>query len=493
MEDRLLPSLTILVNTAADENTRDNTLSLREAIELSNGTLSVSDLSPAEHALVSSDSLSGPNTIDFKIGSGVQTIAPTSALPTITAPVVIDGTSQPGYNPSLPAPVIELTGMSITDPGVNGLTIDAGGSTVNGLVINQFSGSGLLLEDNGGDLVEGCYIGTDDSGTTALPNADDGVFIRDASDNTIGGTAPGASNLISGNSNDGIILTNSDTTRNLVAGNFIGTDASGSMPLGNGGAGVSLFGASGNTVGGTTAMARNVISANGTVGFPGSDGVLIYELATGNLVQGNFIGTDFSGTTIQGLGNVNNGVDISGPLPGTTGGIPSNNTIGGTAPGAGNLISGNGTSNDPSVAGVLITLGASNNLVQGNKIGTDEGALTRWATSTSASPSTPGPATRSAGPPPRPATSFRATRARAWPSPPTRARRPATSSWGITSAPTRPARFSWATAWTAWRSSARRATRSVGPPPAPATSSRETKTTASVSSPARPATWSWAT
>ena len=120
-------------------------------------------------------------------------------------------------------------------------------------------------------------------------------------------------------------ISGSGTSANVVAGDLIGTDITGTVALGNGLDGVEInTSASSNTIGGTIAGAGNVISGNA------SDGVEIDEAATANLVIGDLIGTDVTGTVA--VGNLE-GVVITG----------SNNTIGGTAAGAGNLISGNGS------------------------------------------------------------------------------------------------------------------------------------------------------
>src|SRR5206468_315379 len=104
LEGRTLLSA-ITVNSTSDADSRDGMLTLREAIEISNGDLAINGLSPQEQAQVNG-ALSTPNTIAFDIGGGgVQTIAPTSPPPIISAPVVIDGTTQPGYAGS---PLIEL-------------------------------------------------------------------------------------------------------------------------------------------------------------------------------------------------------------------------------------------------------------------------------------------------------------------------------------------------------------------------------------------------
>ena len=216
-----------------------------------------------------------------------------------------------------------------------------------GVRISDIAGSGTQ-----GNQVEGNYIGTDVTGAAALGNSSNGVQIGiGGSNNMIGGTAAGAGNVISGNGIHGVLIDTSDN--NTVAGNFIGTDANGTAALGNSHQGVLILGsgsASSNTIGGTAAGARNVISGNNV-------GVRISSPGTqGNQVEGNYIGTDVTGTAA--LGNSTQGVVILGGA--------SNNTIGGTAAGAGNVISGN------EAEGVLIRLsGTSGNQVQGNLIGTD--------------------------------------------------------------------------------------------------------------------------
>ncbi len=205
----------------------------------------------------------GAHTITFNIpGSGVQTISPGSALPEITSPVTIDGTTQPGY---VGTPVIELDGTN-AGAGVNGLTISAGNSTVNGLAINRFANHGILLQTNGFNTIAGNHIGTDPGGTIKRGNGSYGVNVFGSEDNTIGGTAAGEGNVISGNF-VGVSLLH--TERNVVQGNRIGTDAAGTADLGNF-YGVYLSSASVCTIGGTTSGAGNTIAFNG-----GGDGVYV--------------------------------------------------------------------------------------------------------------------------------------------------------------------------------------------------------------------------
>ncbi len=193
---------------------------------------------------------------------------------------------------------------------------------------------GLYPTDN---LVQGNLIGTDVTGTTALGNGQDGVVIRGEPNNTIGGTTPGARNVISANNISGVRIQNIpglgiiSASGNLVLGNFIGTHISGRVALGNRGPGVSIDASANNTIGGIQAGARNLISGNR------SGGLVIRNIpslgitgASGNLVLGNFIGTDISATVA--LGNRGPGVRID---------ASADNTIGGTTQGAANLIAAN--------------------------------------------------------------------------------------------------------------------------------------------------------
>ncbi|MBI3952270.1 MAG: hypothetical protein HY314_17610 [Acidobacteria bacterium] len=295
-------------------------------------------------AILGANASPGADMINFSVGSGGKTINLTSALPTITDAVTIDGTTQPGFAGE---PIINLNGAATS--GGDGLSITAGRCAVRGLVINNFRSDGIELTTNGGNVIEGNFIGTDLNGTADQGNAQQGVLINGSSGNTIGGATPSAGNLISGNDFSGVAIVGG-ASGNIVQGNFIGTDLTGASDLGNSLDNVFIDGSRNNTVGGTMAGARNIIS--------GSDNFYGVEIfgggATGNLVQGNYIGTDVTGTADR--GNTRDGVLINGG---------SANTIGGTAAEAGNLISGNDFS------GVAIAFGATRNLVQGNLIGTD--------------------------------------------------------------------------------------------------------------------------
>jgi CSLREA domain-containing protein len=234
---------------------------------------------------------SGADTINFAIpGGGVKTInigsTDLGALPPINEAVTINGYSQPGTSPNTKAVgtdavlKIELSGARY--PAGDGLVIGASNSTVKGLVINRWN-DGLRIEgaQAKGNKVTGNYIGTDASGTQSLGNFA-GVRVSSGSGNTIGGTTAAERNVISGNLY-GVGVENTDATGNKVVGNYVGPDATGTKDLG-GKAGVGIYFAPNNTVGGTTAGARNVISGND------ESGVVIYgDNATGNRILSNSI------------------------------------------------------------------------------------------------------------------------------------------------------------------------------------------------------------
>jgi len=291
-------------------------------------------------AILDANSATGLAIIDFNIPiTNGLTISPASALPTLTRPVTIDGTTQPGF---ASAPLIELNGTS-AGAGSDGLQISAGNSTVRGLIINRFGGNGIKLSISGGNRIEGCYLGLNRPGTLDQGNGSGGVFI-DSANNVIGGSMAAARNFISGNNASGVIIGGVSATNNLVLGNVIGLGVDGS-DQGNSIAGVNISSPR-NTVGGTAAGARNVISGND------QDGIFIGG-GIASRVMGNYIGTDLAGTVARGNGG--NGIKVS---------AADGHVIGGNQGGAGNVISGNG------LFGIELAT-ASGVVVQGNRIGTD--------------------------------------------------------------------------------------------------------------------------
>ena len=151
-------------------------------------------------AIQQANATAGADTIAFQLGSGPQTIKPAAALPALSDPVVIDGATQPGHAGT---PAVEIDGSLTAD--ADGLVIAGGDSTVRGLVINGFPDTGIFINVKGGNLVEGCYVGTDMAGSEARRNRGGGIVIT-TSNNRIGGTTPSARNVISGNDGNGIQL-----------------------------------------------------------------------------------------------------------------------------------------------------------------------------------------------------------------------------------------------------------------------------------------------
>ncbi len=208
-------------------------------------------------------------------------------------------------------------------------------------------GTGVLVRAAGGMVIEGNLIGTNVTGNVALSN-DIGVQVGQDNFGTaltiVGGDAPGARNVISGNSQDGILV--DDAINTVITGNYIGVGADGSTAIPNE-VGVSTVKSSGVTIGGSTPGERNVITGNEAQGIR-------IETTDIAVVSGNYIGLDSSGATA--VPNVAVGI------------LPINSTnllIGGTTAGERNVISGNdigiGTSfqNGMAVRGNYIGLNAA--------------------------------------------------------------------------------------------------------------------------------------
>jgi titin len=327
LEDRLALS-TYVVNTTLDSpNPVNGLLSLRAAITEANQN-------------------PGLNTITFNLGPGTHVIAPGTDLPAITNPLVINGLSQPGS--------IVLDGVN--DNSGNGLDLNAGNCTVEGLAIIRFKNFGIRIDPAiGPDLVTQNVIGTNFMGQAGLGNGA-GVIILGSHNFVIG-------NGIVDNLNQGVSI--SGGSGNTLTSNTIGS---------NGGPGVSLSASSANTIGGTNAGAGN------TIQFNGADGLLVAaqsannqivgnvisnNLANGvklqdagttlNQVSGNEIGTDAGGTVAE--ANAGNGVLIYGGA--------TNNTV------QNNLVSANGHD------GIAISgMGTNGNQVFGNTIGTNRAGTT---------------------------------------------------------------------------------------------------------------------
>lgn len=362
---------TVTVTTVATTDAADGACSLREAILAINGGANYRECLNSGSAYGNSD------RIHFNIpGSGVRTLQLASSLPFITRRVTIDGLSQPGASCTAwpPTLLVEIDGQG--EASARAITLAAGsdGSVVRGLSIGNVAFSGdnfaaaIMIAGSNGNRIECNYLGIRPDGVTVNANRR-GIDINSADDNVIGtdGVQPalGRRNLISGNLFGGINTRGIAPSRNIIAGNYIGTDASGTAARGNP-YGVQINAASNsptpavdNVVGyngvGSPEFARNIISGNTSAGIDMTVSVQRTRIA------GNYIGLDAAGTSA-----VPNGIGIS---VGTNASV-QNNLIGFPSDqplaASGNVISGN------SNIGVFINgfNGTDNTFIIGNLIGT---------------------------------------------------------------------------------------------------------------------------
>ena len=325
-----LAALTVRVASAEAATFTVNTTS-----DVNDGACTAGHCSLRE-AIVAANRSADTDTITFNLPGPSHTIGVVGVLPAVVFPVIIDGTTQPGYAGE---PIVELDG---TQSGARqpGLLFMGGDSTVRGLVVHSFKGAGLVLQDRGNYRIEGNYIGTDSTGTVDRGNSEGGIFVifraapsPDNGRNTI------ARNVISGNGIHGIALANS---LNIVRENRIGTDATGTVALGNADTGIWMHNSGSDNV-----VEDNVISSNGRWGIV--NGASCNPCTTAfarNIFEGNYVGTNASGTAVLG-----NGLD----------GIRS---LGNDATIARNVISGNGAN------GIHVGGRSTGTVVQGNLIGT---------------------------------------------------------------------------------------------------------------------------
>jgi len=234
------------------------------------------------------------------------------------------------------------------------ITTDANNNTIGaGNVISGNSRHGVHLTTGAANnVVKGNVIGTNSAGTAAVGNAGDGVELVGAINNTIGGTAAGTGNVISGNAGDNILISGTGTNGNIIQGNHIGTDTAGTAALSlSAGPGVEILGGPDGTVIGSSTptpgtAGGNLISGNRT------HGIIIHASGgTNTVIRGNLIGVAADGTTLLGNGN---GIWLEDGA--------SNTVIGGTTTDARNVIAGN------TGAGVVVAGTAINNSIQGNSI-----------------------------------------------------------------------------------------------------------------------------
>jgi hypothetical protein len=331
-----------------------NTYTVKSTADSGEGSL--------EWAITQANNHAGPDTIRFAIPESdpgfdgtVWRIRSTSGLPVLSdgGTAILGGSQTEAIgdkNPNGPEIVLDGTDM----PGNSScFSINSADNLISDLVITGSRTAGITIIGSAsrGNRIAGNYIGTDPSGLEARPNMT-GIRVEwGAAANRVGGTDRSEGNLISGNTQNGLALFKSDS--NVVLGNMIGLDRTGTKFLANGLHGVDIADAAANRIGGSLEGERNIISGNAQAGV----NLWIDKATRLNTVLGNFIGTDFTGTTA--LGNVN-GVAISNEA--------SANRIGGEIPGESNLISGN-TGYGVYIMGAR----ADSNRVTGNQIGNDIG------------------------------------------------------------------------------------------------------------------------
>ncbi len=289
-------------------------------------------------AILAANALAGGDSIHFAIGDGPVTIQPTLALPTITDPVVIDGTTQPGFDT---APIVEIDGQLTPDDNTvaAGLHVTAGGSEIRGLVINRFDNRAVLLETDGGNVVAGNYLGLNTAGDAGFAGsmAFGGIEVRSGSaDNVIGGPAESDRNVVW----RGIWIRGATSFANDIVNNYVGLDSTGTDGLG--GFGIHVFDPP------NTQILDNLV-ASVSIGIDVSG-----SAPDGTVIQGNRLGIDASGAAA---------------IPSSAGGIQvqtgTDTIIGGPAPGEANVISGHAG------RGVTIGSAAVDTVVEGNLIGVD--------------------------------------------------------------------------------------------------------------------------
>ncbi|HQU84709.1 MAG TPA: hypothetical protein PKY59_16340 [Pyrinomonadaceae bacterium] len=268
----------------------------------------------------------------------------------IFSPITIDGSSQR-------AGFVELRGVSANNPALYGAF--NGSNVFRGLVINGFGDGGHFRLDSENNIVEGCRIGTNSEGSAVVPNGTYGVTVANTSgagNNQIGGTTPFARNIISMGDGVGISLVGVGTNR--AQGNYVGTDVTGNVALGNYQSGI-ILSYPNSLVGGTSFGSGNVIAGTQFNGIIYGNGIDISGGVSGigKIIQGNRIGTNASGTAA--LGNSKHGI--------AEGSATSWEMIGGTIPSARNIISGN------TLNGIYLSSGsgAIQTYALGNYVGTN--------------------------------------------------------------------------------------------------------------------------
>ncbi len=376
---------TITVNSNADTGSAAVCV-LRDAITAANTNTAV-------NGCIAGQASPTFDTIQFNLGSSALTISPASPMPDIIEPVLIDGYTQSGAAANTLASGSNAT-LKVVLEGVNsvasvsqtnyGFTIDAlgSGSTIRGMVIDDFGTGGIHIYASSGNHITGNFIGVNAAGTAAKGNGGSeyraGVYItataagQFASNNVVGGTDPADRNLISANLGGGVTLDaylGGVADGNQIVGNLIGTNKAGTatVPNPNGGsAGVAvnegvtntLIGSpTGTTPGGACSGGCNLISGN-----YGQVNISQLSSATSTTrVQSNMIGPNLAGTAVP-----------SGTIPNAAGIVVTSSAgtiiIGGTTAASRNVIAGNNNGDGIQIENYAASATVA---IQGNYIGTN--------------------------------------------------------------------------------------------------------------------------
>lgn len=337
-------------------------------------------------AIEEANAHAGADTITFSVAGA---ITPATPFPALTQQVTMDATSAPGY---LSTPVVIVSGGGSIATGFD-LAAGSSLSEVRGFKLHGFTSTAISVA-SASVVLRRNHLGPIGGGTANLQGA---ILLPSSSSCTIGGSTDGDGNVISGNTEVGLMIAGAGHT---LADNFVGTNAAGTAALGNGLSGIELQGASNVNIGVIGTGIENVASGNGrdgvrvgsspnttilnnvlglnaagnaaipnvqsgvrvtsstaTVGTPASG-----NLSSGNgeygvfvvggtvTVQNNIVGLDRTGQTA--IGNTADGITSAGVA-----------MIGGLNPGEGNTVSGNLTN------GVSVSVSGAGTRIYGNTIG----------------------------------------------------------------------------------------------------------------------------
>jgi len=365
---------TITVTSIGDAVAVDGSVSLREAITSINNGANLNADVVAVGAYGTSD------TINFGIaGAGGHVISILTSLPPITKQITINGYSQGPGTPNSAvtgdnsAHNLVITGFSIASGDLLTLSNGSSGSIIRGVVFDGcMTGAAIAIKNSQNNVIAGNFIGTNNAGgfDAVAPNSIGASLTASGatdniSGNQIGGPNPPDRNVISGNTTREIQIVNSGgagviTTGIVVQNNYLGTNAAGTAAISGSQQGIFMSEVQGVTIGGASGSLGGSCSGvcNLISGSANGVGIMVSGLtSSGNLIQGNFFGTDVTGTAVIPNGQLAN-IDVS-----ATGSV----TIGGTAAGTGNLISGEPIQG----TGILFDGGGGGPYnVQGNYIGT---------------------------------------------------------------------------------------------------------------------------